>query len=484
MNKILTAAEMREVDARTIALGIPGLILMENAAHRVVEAMRAHFGSLSAHRIVVFCGKGNNGGDGLAIARILHVVDHPASLDVILAADPDELKGDAATNLTMLRAAGVEPSSTIEPRMERATLIVDALLGTGTTGPARGRVAELIGEINGGFPDARVVAVDLPSGIDADQADSPGPYVPADLTVTFTALKPAHALPPNCDRMGRRLVVAPIGSPDHLLAGAKLELSQPQRFRHLLGPRDRGSHKGSFGHVLVIGGAEGKTGAARMSGLAALRSGAGLVTVACDQTGAPFPAELMTEPLPGRLDRKSVVAIGPGLGLGYRQHVIDLFRDCPLPMVCDADALNSLAGADFRGPGPIRVLTPHPGEMSRLMSDASLSRVELARAFARERNVILVLKGQRTLIAFPDGNVAVNPTGTPAMAKAGSGDILTGMAAGFLAQFPQEPEAAVLAAVYLHGRAGELGAADLGERSLLATDLLRFLPAAIRELSH
>ena len=481
--KVLTAAETRLVDARTIERGIPGLILMENAAHRVVEAMGREFGDLTPHRFVILCGKGNNGGDGLAIARILHTAHHPASLDVVLAAEPAELRGDAATNYAMLRAAGIEPQSTITSAMRRATLLVDALLGTGASGAPRGRIAELIAEINSGFPDARVVAVDLPSGLDSDQPDTATLAARADFTVTFTALKHAHALPPNCDRMGK-IVTANIGSPADLLADIPLEQTEPAHFRHLFAPRARNAHKGTYGHVLVIGGAHGKAGAAHMAGLAALRAGAGLVTVACDDS-RNFPPELMTELLPGSLHRKSIVAIGPGLGLDHRDTTRELFRSCPLPMVCDADALNSLAGSDFQSPGPLRVLTPHPGEMSRLAPDSlQLPRLALARTFAQQRQVVLVLKGQRTLIAFPDGRVFINPTGTPALATGGSGDILTGLLAGFLAQFPAEPQAAILAAVYLHGLAAELGVRTLGELSLIATDVLQFLPAAIRDVSH
>ena len=479
--KVLTAAEMREVDARTIASGIPGLILMENAAHRVVEALRAEFGGLRSERILVLCGKGNNGGDGLAIARLLHVVERTAALWVVMASAPSELTGDAAANYAMLRAAGVEPGTEITAEMRRATIVVDALLGTGMQGGARGRAAELIAEINTGFPDARVVAVDVPSGIESDEAETKGLVARADLTITFTALKPAHALAPNCGRMGK-VVVGRIGTPEEMLAGSRLEVIEPGvHFPALFAPRARGGHKGTYGHVLVIGGARGKTGAAQMAGLAALRAGAGLVTVACEDAQG-FAPELMTEALPGTLERKTVVAIGPGLG--HREETLAMFRECPLPMVCDADALNTLAGTEFRGPGALRVLTPHPGEMSRLSNGSSKGRVELARGFAVERNVVLVLKGQRTLLAFPDGRVFINPTGTPAMATGGSGDVLTGMIAGLLAQYPQEAEAAILAAVYWHGRAGELGAERWGERSLIATDLLEFLPAAMRDVSH
>lgn len=479
--KILTAAEMRAVDQATIAAGIPGLVLMENAAHRVLEVLREHCAPLARQRILVFCGKGNNGGDGLAIARLLAVTEKPASLDVILAAAPGEFTGDAAAQLRMLAAAtGLEPGQELLPAHRHATLIIDALLGTGIQGGARGRAAELIAEINSGFPHARVVAVDLPSGLASDDPDTLGLAARADLTVTFTAPKPAHVLPPNCDRVGQ-LFVRSIGSPAHLLAPSWLHLNGPAAFPSVIRPRPRGGHKGTFGHALVIGGAEGKSGAAHLAGLAALRMGAGLVTVASSAPSGTLPPELMTEPLPGNPDRKTVIAIGPGLGLDRR--AVELFHSAPQPLIADADALNSLAAFDpgFKAPaGALRVLTPHPGEMARLDPDNRADRVTQARAFAMARGVILVLKGQRSLIAFPDGRVWVNPTGTPAMATAGSGDVLTGLLAGLLAQL--QNEATVLAAVWLHGRAGERAAASLGEPCVIATDLLRFLPDALHDV--
>jgi NAD(P)H-hydrate epimerase len=270
-------------------------------------------------------------------------------------------------------------------------------------------------------------------------------------------------------------------------------------FAPLLAPRPRSGHKGSFGHVLAIAGSRGKTGAAAMCGMAALRAGAGLVTVASEESAIPViaghAAELMTEPLsPARLSaivaHKDVVAIGPGLGADPETvaMVRSAFADLAQPMVVDADALNALAGSQWSGAGRLRVLTPHPGEMARLCerttAQISADRLAAARSLATERQVVLVLKGERTLIAFPDGRVWINPTGTPAMGTGGTGDILTGMIAGFLGQFPNQPDQAVAAAVYLHGLSGELGAAALTEKCLNATDLLRYLPAALEECAR
>jgi NAD(P)H-hydrate epimerase len=487
--KVLTAAQMREVDRLTVERGIPGLILMENAGQRVVEFMAARLGPLSGHRIVVICGKGNNGGDGLVVARQLYTRFHPRTLDVVLKADPAGLRGAAAENLRMLTACGCAFSREVTAEMRLATLLVDGLLGTGIQGGATGAMLEAIREINTGFPLARIVSIDLPSGMPSDSGFPVGESVRADYTVTFTALKVSQALPPSCDRMGE-LSVAPIGSPTELLEGVWLSVVEREQFRKLLAPRARSGHKGDYGHVLVIGGARGKTGAAAMAGLAALRSGAGLVTVACSEPNLTAIApELMTSSAPD-LRRKDVIAIGPGLG--DEPELVELTRSltagCDKPVVIDADGLNALAGSQWSSGGHLRVLTPHPGEMSRLtgktIAAIEADRVSAARSLAMDRKVCVVLKGQRTLIAFPDGRVRINPTGTPAMATGGTGDILTGMISGFLGQFPDHSEEAIAAAVYLHGLSGELGAAAKGEKSLIATDLLEYLPAAMHACAN
>jgi NAD(P)H-hydrate epimerase len=483
--KVLSAAEMREVDRRTIERGIPGIVLMENAAHRVVEAMAERFAPLAGQRIVVLCGKGNNGGDGLAIARQLRTRFRPLALDVVLLAAPEELKGDAATNYRMLLACGGTVAREIALRSRMATLVIDALLGTGISGPATGGILGGIREINTGFPLAKVVAVDIPSGLPSDSAESAGEFARADLTVTFTAPKIAHAMPPNCDRMGE-LVVGAIGSPAELSDGVRFSVVEPSMFGALLAPRPRWGHKGTFGHVLVIAGSPGKTGAAAMAGLAALRAGAGLVTVASDERALPQIAahapELMTTPIDESIYRgMTVIAIGPGLG-SRAAELTKCAAGAGLPMVVDADALTPDPGRPWPEGA---VLTPHPGEMARLTGkstpEVQADRIGVATAFAQARGVTLVLKGERTLIAFRDGRVWIVPTGTPAMGTGGSGDILTGMISGMLAQFPRQPDEAVAGAVYLHGLAGECAARDLGEKPVIATDLLRYLPAAIRE---
>lgn len=476
--KVLTAEQMREVDRRTIESGVPSIALMENAAHRVVEALAREFPPLDQQNVVVLCGKGNNGGDGLAIARILG--DYGVQrVRVILAADPAEYQGDAAHNLKRLAEAGIVAEREIPAKLRErreVTLVIDALLGTGARGAPTGRVAELIAATRQ-FPEAKIVAVDIPSGLGGG-----GDCVRADLTVTFTAPKVEHYLAPGAEEAVGRLEVAQIGSPPWLIPGG-LELSLPASFAHLFAPRKRDAHKGDFGHVLVVGGAPGKSGAAAMAGLAALRAGAGLVSVTVPEA-ARFAPELMSEPLEGfSLERKTVVAVGPGLGL-RRELLARLLEEVSTPLVIDADGLNSIAGTEFRGRGLSTILTPHPGEMARLTGAPVKDRLETARRFAQQRNVCLVLKGYRTLIALPDGCVWINTTGSPAMATGGTGDILTGLIAGLIAQHPGDIAAAVRAAVWLHGRAGELGAAELTEPCLIATDLLRFLPAAIREAAR
>jgi NAD(P)H-hydrate epimerase len=401
----------------------------------------------------------------------------------------------------MLRAAGGKVELEIPAAARAATLVVDALLGTGVSGAATGRMLQGIREINHGFPLAKVVAVDLPSGMPSDSGEPAGEFARADYTVTFTVPKVAHAMPPNCDHTGE-LMVGAIGSPPELYADAWLALLEPAMFRELLAQRERGGHKGTYGHVLVVAGSRGKTGAAAMAGMAALRAGAGLVTVASAASAiaeiASHAPELMTEPLPetesgsialnagleALAQGQNVVAMGPGLGRAPQiaamvQALAGAFEG---PMVLDADALVD----QVRGvPSRIRILTPHPGEMARLTgkttAEVQADRIGAARTYATQHGVTLVLKGQRTVIAFPDGQVWINPTGTPAMGKGGSGDILTGMIAGLVAQFPERAGQAVAAAVYLHGLAGQLGAQALGEKCLLATDLLQYLPDAMEE---
>jgi ADP-dependent NAD(P)H-hydrate dehydratase / NAD(P)H-hydrate epimerase len=514
--KILTAAQMREVDQRTTAeRGVPSLVLMENAGARVFEFLAHRFGPLASQRVAVLCGKGNNGGDGFVAARQLLTRGRPGRLTVVLAAKPEDLEGDAAANYRMfLGVDGQAQMVTTEPEWQAAlaeigdsTLVVDALLGTGLKGPAEGLIGRMIRDVNERMRHARVVAVDMPSGMASDTGEKIGQAMRVDCTVTFTAPKVGQIFPPNCHGVGE-LRVAHIGSAASLYEqdpDLYLETIDAAWIAPLFAPRSPEAHKGDFGHALVVAGSTPKPGAAILAGTAALKAGAGLVTVATAARAAPVivghTPELMTEPLAETelgtvgmaafeyqrfekiVEKKSVVAIGPGLGTSdeTRAFIKKAVAMCPGRLVLDADALvteNLRRGA---------VLTPHPGEMARLAGVSTTEiqnrRVEIAREYAQAHAVFLVLKGFRTLVALPDGRVLVNLTGTPAMASGGSGDVLTGMIAGFLAEFPAAPvEQAVAAAVHLHGRAGELAAQDQGEQGATATDILRCIGAAIAGL--
>ncbi len=520
MLRVLSADQMRQADRLTIEAGVPGIVLMENAASRVVEAMAEAFAPLAAERVLILCGKGNNGGDGLAVARQLQVRGLSRDCTVVLLAAKDELGGDAAVNLRMLEAVGgqVHPATDFRAWRElrdstlRATLVVDAMLGTGLSGPARGLIAEVIRDLRENFAHARFVAVDMPSGMASDTGEAAEPTCPADLTVTFTAPKISQALGPNCGAVGE-LRLGRIGTTPELLAalpGDSLWMIEPSDVRPFIAPRERSAHKGDFGHVAVVAGSRSKPGAAVMAGAAAARAGAGLTTVITARGAASLivaatpelmtiPAEELEDGSMGDLsadgswfDRATVVAVGPGLGVAPENQALvrRLVAEVEQPLVVDADGLTALAAVE-KTPWPRRtktlVLTPHPGEMARLTGlstkDVQADRVGVARLFAEKQRAIVVLKGDRTLIACPEGRVIVNPTGTPGMASGGSGDVLLGMIAGFLAQFAdRSPADVVAAAVYLHGLAGEKAAADLGEQSMLATDILNYLPDATRDI--
>jgi NAD(P)H-hydrate epimerase len=500
--KILTAAQMKEVDRLTIERGIPGLILMENAGNRVVDFLRETFAPLSKQRVVIICGKGNNGGDGFVVARQLFTRKLCRDLTVVELFDAKELTGDAATNRHMLEACDCPVVRIVPDEAKLARVVVDAILGTGLSGPVKeGPALEGIRLINREFPLAKKVAVDIASGLPSEKTKPSGEFVSADYTVTFVA--------PKIGNIGK-FTVAEIGTPSDLCETndeLRLNLTCASDIRDLFGQRPTDSNKGMYGHVLVAGGSFGKSGAPAMAGLGAYRSGAGLVTVAVPKsalsTVAAVRPELMTEPLgetaSGRLDsaecskvlelakKMTVLALGPGLGTEEEtvRLVRALYDLAEIPTVVDADALNALAGS-LPQTDKIRILTPHPGEMGRLtgksVKDVQMDRVGNAEQLSSASGATVVLKGDRTVIAFPDGETWINPTGSPSMATGGTGDILTGMVAGLVAQHPKDWKRAVLAAVWLHGRCGELGAEQWGEESMLATDLLDFLPAAMNEI--
>ncbi len=519
--RIITADQMREVDRLTTErFAIAGLLLMENAAVRTACAIAERFGPVGDLYVKIVCGRGNNGGDGAAIARQLWLGG--AMADVILIGHVSDATGDARTNFEIVRALsetatgiGLREIETSEDLWDaysdgEADVFVDAMFGTGLSRPVDGLFAEAI-ELLNAHDGTPVVSVDLPSGLASDLAESIGPHVHADLTVTFTALKPACALPPAVFSCGE-VVVADIGSPAELVesCGSRLSLVAPSGVEGYLDLSKRriDAHKGTVGSVLVIGGSVGKTGAPAMAAEAVLKSGAGLATIATARSAEPVLAsralaEAMTEPVAetdagvvsvAALERlrelaasRTVVAIGPGLGLGESQRdVVRAFmRDRERPVVVDADALTALSDwpDEIRGTTELPIIvTPHPAEMARIASldtrAVVVDRVGVAREFATRHRVFVVLKGARTIIAEPGGEVLVNPTGNSGMATGGSGDVLTGVIAGLLAQRPSDPLGAAVTGVYLHGLAGDLAVAETGIRALVATDISEHLGRA------
>jgi NAD(P)H-hydrate epimerase len=533
--KIVSAAEMREIDRATAErFGVSSITLMENAGAAVARFVLSDYPQ--AERVAVICGKGNNGGDGFVAARKL--VEAGRAVRLILLCEPKELRGDASAMfqnlLRTLQPLKVAPLIVRDPEelespgatdIFAADLILDAILGTGFRPPVSPLCAAAIEKMNAA--PVPIVAVDIPSGADADVTRPGGAtnsrsvadrdthnvapiWARADAIVTFTAPRPAHVFG---ELTKGPIVIAPIGSPpEAIISKLGLHLSTPADFAALLAPRALEANKGSYGHVLVIGGSVGKAGAAAMAGFAALRAGAGLSTVATPrsvlETVASFHPELMTEPLAETeagtislaangsaldelLERKTL-AIGPGISRNpetaeiVRLIVKRRYRS----IVVDADALNAFEGGAgvLNGKGRTVVVTPHPGEMARLtglsIEEIQSKRIEVAQNFAREHELIVVLKGRRTLIAAPDGDVWVNPTGNPGMATGGTGDVLTGIIAGLIAQHPREAFVATVLGVYLHGLAGDLASESLGENSVVATDLLRFLPQAFARMRN
>lgn len=519
--KVLTAAEMKAADRLTSErFGVPSLSLMENAGMAVARFILRELPR--RRRITVFCGKGNNGGDGYVAAR--HLAAAGCQVSVAILGDPGQVTGDAKVMLDRLPfapAAIGDAAALAAARglFEGADLFVDAVLGTGFHPPLHG-LAAAAGEMLNRYPQTPMVSVDLPSGWDADSHDIAVPEAfRSDAVVTFTAPKPAHVFGMLTQRRALRLpgnleqgpiVVAAIGSPEEAVESSS-GFSWTGSSMAIAGhPRPANSNKGMFGHVLVVGGAKGKAGAPSMAALAALRAGAGLVTAAVPESALPTVArvapELMTAPLregargeiaaanidslDELLQRMSVVAVGPGLGQEPEtaEFLLALLERAQVPMVLDADALNILAAHPDRigGRGKLRVLTPHPGEMARLaassIAEIEAHREKTARSFAQHHHVTLVLKGWRTLVAHPDGTLAVNTTGNPGLAKGGSGDILTGIVAAMVAQYAgrdgRGAAAAVNAAVYLHGLAADFAVRRGDQHTLLATDTVAHLSDA------
>jgi NAD(P)H-hydrate epimerase len=520
--KLVTAEQMREMDRRTIEeFGVPGATLMENAGTGVFRLIAELLGEAQGKRALVFCGKGNNGGDGFVVARLLH--EWGADTAAVLAGKAADLKGDARANFDAATKAQVPiheitgslvkwpQAEALAVAARESDVLVDALLGTGLSGEVTGLTRDLIEFINTtrAHAQTQVVAVDVPSGVDADTGRTWGVAAKADHTVTMGLAKVGLVLYPGAEYAGA-LHVADIGTPEEIIEQAEIaaELIERAQVRALLPPRRRDAHKGDFGRVLLIAGSRGMAGAAALCARAALRAGAGLVYL-----GAPESLndilqtkvdEVITRPLPqtdaGTLSADALplieahlrdcdaLALGPGLSRNpaTAELVRRLVRACTKPMVLDADGLNAVSEEPeclVRSAAPA-VITPHPGEMARLMGSdipaVQVDRLEAARTAAKRLGCVALLKGARTVIATPEGQVRICPTGNPGMASGGTGDVLTGMIAGFLGQ-GMSPFDAATAGAFLHGLAGDLAAASLTEVALVAGDVLDAIPLALHQ---
>lgn len=522
--KILTAGQMREVDRRTSEeAGVGSLILMENAGVNLYLALEDHFEHLEDLAIAIICGKGNNGGDGLVLARQL--LQRGIESDVYLLAPKDQVSGDAAVNLAAFLKSGGEIETItgtdewdgLHPFLGGYDIIVDAILGTGIDKPLKGLYSEVVAGINesGSF----VLAVDIPSGMISDSAEASPLTVWADVTVTFTAPKVAHILNQELEAIGQ-LYTVPIGTPSWILDDERffLTLMNQEEISHWIPRRPVRSHKGTYGTVSVIAGSLDKPGAAALSAYSALRAGSGLVTVLTSDKAQPvvagFHPELMSQGLPSTaggsialaslpttlefLEKMDVAGLGPGLTTDPEtvEFVNQLVKQTSIPLVIDADGLNALVDRlDDLAAGTDRplIFTPHPGEFSRLAGigtpEILKDPVSKARQFAQRYGVWLVLKMFRTLVATPEGHVHVSPLGNPGMATAGTGDVLTGVLTSIIGQFVAQGdddeaaiERAICVAVFLHGSAGELAVQETGPAAMTSGDICNQLGLAYRFL--
>ena len=512
--KVVTAQQIQNLDRRTIReFGIPGIVLMENAGRGTVDAVYKYFSEDSLQRIVIFAGSGNNGGDGFVIGR--HLINRGVETEVFLLTKKEKLKGDARTNMELYQKLrpiyelqSKKDLTKFKTKIIHADLIVDAILGTGLNSEVKGFYREVIDYINTlAIP---VAAVDIPSGINADTGKILGTAVQADLTATFGLPKIGLLIYPGADAAGN-LDVVDISIPEYLVQEENIhtELLEEEEMCSLLQPRGADTHKGHYGHLLVVAGSVGKTGAAAMTAEAGLRVGAGLVTLGIPESLNPIMemklTEVMTEPLPetsfqsfskkalpkieNLLEGKNALALGPGISTHPEtvEVVHWIVRNCQVPLIIDADGINALAEKPNllkKSKAPL-LLTPHPGEMARLVKTSTKElqgdRVGAAKNFAQKNGVYLALKGARTIIAEPNGNVYINPTGNPGMASGGSGDVLTGMIAGLAAQGYTLSEAVRLG-VFLHGYSADLAGEEIGEISLTAVDILNSIPSTLQEV--
>lgn len=511
MIPLVSGSLMKNIDRKAIEIwGISGLVLMENAGRAVVDCLEEEIGAVKGKKFVVVCGKGNNGGDGFVITR--HLLNRGAQVDCILLGKITEIKGDARINADILRHVGV--SIRESPQFDElsyiirtAPYIIDAIFGTGISAPPEGIFAQTIQLIN--ESGAYVISVDIPSGIDADTGKVLNLAVQAKLTVTMGTPKYGLILYPGKSYAGK-LRIADIGIPKALIGDhADTFLVTKDDIRRNLPPRRPDGHKGTFGTCLVVAGSRGYSGAACLTAMAAVRAGAGLIRLAFPQSLAPviesrvlepvkhplpetLAATLSLEALPQLLDlvaKATSVTIGPGISTHSETKKLlhEILPHIKVPVVVDADGITNLVAGEEtirRCSAPL-ILTPHPGELSRLINipapEINANRLAVARTAARQFNCLIVLKGAPTVTATPEGKVFVNPTGNSGLGSGGTGDVLTGLIAGLLAQ-GATPLNAALTGVFCHGRAADIAVEKLSEYSLTASDLLQFLPYAFREL--
>lgn len=511
---VVTAKQMQELDRKTINdIGIPGIVLMENAGMGTFKQIIGYFPDVHRKRIVILCGRGNNGGDGFVIARYFY--NAGCDVKAFLLSSIDKVSGDAKTSMDVYQHMGGSVKEITDEKqwgrvradIMHAGLLVDALLGTGLSSEVRGLYRRVIEDIRAASR-IPVVSVDIPSGIDATTGKILGTAVKASLTCTFGLPKRGLLLFPGVSNVGN-LEVIDIGIPKLLIEkeGIKEYLLDESFFKGIIPRRKPESHKGTYGHVFILAGSPGKTGAAAMAAQSAMRAGAGLVTLGVPQSLNHIleskVTEVMTEPIPDSgegflgvdswdrlqaiLKGKTVVAIGPGISDRDEtaQLVFKVLKSAEVPVIVDADGLNAIAKNTAilkKIKAPV-VLTPHPGEMARLMGistqDVQNDRVENARKFSIQYKAVVVLKGARTIIAEPGGKIYINPTGNPGMASGGMGDILTGIISGLVAQ-GLSPLASSQLSVYVHGLIGDLFARERAEIGILATDLIDRIPETLK----
>lgn len=532
--KVVTPAQMGKIDRTTInEYGIPSIVLMENAAIKVVEEIEKTLDVISCKKILIFAGKGNNGGDAFAVAR--HLFNKGADIIVYIVADRNSIKGDAAINLTILDKMGVETIEILEDtqlktQLASADLIIDGIFGTGLKGKIKGIASQIINMINAS--SKTVISIDIPSGISGTTGEVSGTSIKANKTVTFAFPKVGLILYPGCEYAGE-LVVVDIGIPYKVMDGMDIKtniISSKMISRHI-SKRDKQTNKGDYGRVLIISGSKGMTGAGCLTARAAHRSGAGLVYLAVPESLATIYGASLTETIiislkdegngcnedkdcnkgkdcnkdkdcnkgkgyimpesikliEKQMKGKDVIAIGPGLSVNNStiEFVHRIVEQSTIPLVLDADALNAIAYdvSILKKLKTTAIVTPHPGEMARLtgktVEDIQKDRINTAKEFACKWKVITVLKGWRTIIALPDETIYINLTGNPGMATAGTGDVLTGIIASLIAQ-GIHPDYAACTGVYIHGLAGDMAASKIGEYGIIASDLIEEIPYAIK----